>query len=241
MTERSDHPGNAFLPTQWTMVAAAGGQPGPAQREALAGLLRRYLPPLRAYLVRCERLDEAAADDVLSAFVEHKVLQRDLLAEADRRKGRFRTFLLTCLRRFLINERAREGRRRGTALENIPEPVVDRAAPDVFDIAWARQTLAEVLRRMRESCQIARRPDIWGVFEGRIVAPILDGAAVISYESMVERYGYRSPTQASAVLVTGKRMFDRTLREVVGEYASDADEVEEEIRDLFEVLAGGRS
>jgi hypothetical protein len=79
------------------------------------------------------------------------------------------------------------------------------------------------------------------VFEGRIVAPILDGAAVISYESMVERYGYRSPTQASAVLVTGKRMFDRTLREVVGEYASDADEVEEEIRDLFEVLAGGRS
>ena len=48
--------------------------------------------------------------------------------------------------------------------------------------------------------------------------------------------GASSPLQLSNLLVTGKRMFLRTLRGVIAEYARDEDEVEEELRELKRVL-----
>ena len=110
---------------------------------------------------------------------------------------------------------------------------------DVFDVAWARELLGEVLRRMEAECDGARRREIWGVFESRILRPILDNAATLPYEQLVKRFGFRSPTQAANALVTAKRMFARTLRTVVSEYALGEQAVESEIRDLQHILARG--
>jgi hypothetical protein len=44
--------------------------------------------------------------------------------------------------------------------------------------------------------------------------------------------------QAANVLVTGKRMFESVLREVIGEYTDSDQEIDQEIQDLIGVLSG---
>jgi RNA polymerase sigma-70 factor (ECF subfamily) len=233
-----------FPTTSWSLVALAGKGDHQACREALGQLLARYLPALHAHLVYSKRLAPDRADDVLQDFVANKILERALIARADRDLGKFRTFLLTALDRFLLNWIRDAGAKKRGAGEG-SEALGKRAdllssniqARDAFDVVWARGVLAEAIRRMRNECEAAGRLDVWGVFECRILAPILEGAEPADYRELVRRFGLRSPSQASNVLMTAKRMYGRVLRGVVGEYARDAQEVDEEIGELRDILA----
>jgi RNA polymerase sigma-70 factor (ECF subfamily) len=237
-----------FPTTHWSLVGQAGADDPALKRKALGELLTRYLPAIRAYLVVKRRLTPDQADDLFQGFVSSKVLEHDLIAGADRRKGKFRTWLLTALDRYLVSEwRQRTAAKRGgggvVSLDTDAGPAQSRGSADVLDLAWARELLAEVLQRMRAECAAAGRPDLWGVFECRVLAPTLEGAAPLPYEELVQRFGFPSPVQASNALVTAKRTFVRLLHAVIGEYTADPDEIEAEIRDLHRILArsGARS
>ena len=235
----------SFPSTDWSEVEEAGGGSGPAAREALGELLVRYLPALRAHLVRRLRFTPDEAEDLLQGFIADKVVERGLVARADRRRGRFRTFLLAALENYVRSALRR--RRAGKRLPADGKVVnatdhLDRlpsAEPDSrdFDAAWAREVLSETLRRMKRHCAENGREEVWAVFECRILLPTLGRADPVPYRHLLERFGFRSPTQASNVLITGKRMFRRFLRRVVGEYVAGEGEVEEEIEQLRRALA----
>jgi hypothetical protein len=70
-----------------------------------------------------------------------------------------------------------------------------------------------------------------------VLRPSVDGTPPLPYDQLVARFGFRSPGQASDVLMTAKRMFARTLRAVVGEYAEDEQAVEDEISEVRAILA----
>jgi RNA polymerase sigma-70 factor (ECF subfamily) len=72
-------------------VVAAGGRATPEDREALAELFRAYRYPLYAFVRQKGYGPDEARDLTQSYFV--RLLESDLLAAADRTKGRFRTFL----------------------------------------------------------------------------------------------------------------------------------------------------
>ena len=242
--ERSQEKPQVFPTTQWTAVEEAGA-PGSAALEAL---LPRYLPPLRMHLVRHRRLPVQQADDLLQAFLAEKVLERNLLGGAAREKGRFRTFLLVALDRFVSNRLRDEHRlKRSPAQGHAPmDEAIDAPAPGptpsgVFEIEWARQVLGQAVQRMRSDCAASRREDVWGVFEGRVLAPTLEGAEPVPYEQLVERFALADADAASNLLVTAKRMFARRLRGVVGEYMGVGGEIEQEIAELRAVLARGRA
>ena len=57
------------------------------------------------------------------------------------------------------------------------------------------------------------------------------------YEELVAKFGLRSPSEASNLLITAKRMFARVLREVVRETVADEAEVETEIMELKRILS----
>lgn len=233
-----------FPTTSWSLVALAGTEADQATREALGELLTRYLPALRAHLVCSKRLALDKADDVVQDFVAKKILEKDLIARADCDLGKFRTFLLTALDRFLLNQIRDAGAKKraagegSEALGERAEWVLSDSAPsDAFDVEWARGVLAEAIQRMRDHCETSNRMEVWGVFQLRILAPILQGTEPADYRELVERFGLRSPSQASNVLITAKRMYERVLRSVIAEYASDERDIEEEIGELHEILA----
>lgn len=248
----------SFPPTQWSLVGRAGGPSVAEKRRSLEALLTRYLPALRAFLVYRKRLAPDQADDVLQGFVADKVVERDLIAGADRAKGKFRTFLLTALEHYHISQvRKQTARKRapdggqivpldpGSAddaggANQAHDPAAPGPGPDhAYDVAWAREVIAEATRRTQAECESGGRPELWGLLQGRILAPATDGAEPAGYEELITRFGLKSPLQVSNLLVTARRMFARNLKAVVAEYAGDAEEVEEEIRDLKAILGGG--
>jgi RNA polymerase sigma-70 factor (ECF subfamily) len=233
-----------FPTTSWSLVALAG-QDDEARREALGQLLARYMPALRAHLVQGKGLAPDRADDLIQDFVTAKILERDLISRADHQRGKFRTFLLTALDRFLLNQLRDLGAKKRSA-SAAAEPLGERdgrlaAGPgpsDAFDVAWARSMLSEALGRMRAHCEASDRMDVWDVFECRVLGPILEGTEAPDYRELVRRFGLQSPSQASNLLATAKRTFARTLRSVVAEYAGSEEEIEEELGQLREILAG---
>ena len=237
-----------FPTTRWSLVARAGQNDTEARREALEQILVRYLPALRAHLTCGKGLAPDRADDLLQEFVARKILEKDLIAGAEQDLGKFRTFLLTALNRFMINQFRDERAKKRAPCDGVVLGVSDptwlaqtEASPSVaFDVAWARSIVTEAVRRMRAECQESNRMDLWGVFECRVLGPALEGSDPVDYEQLARRFGFQSPTQASNVLVTAKRMYARTLRLVVGEYARSSGEIESEIGELREILASSR-
>lgn len=232
-----------FPVTQWSLVARAGLASVDSRREALGVLLRRYQPALRAHLVVQKRVTPEAADDLLQGFICDKVVEQGLLAAADRGRGRFRNFLLTALDRYVIDharfDAAKKRSPGDTAFADLQRIETAAATPEpseAFAVAWAREVLAEAVRRMETECIGGNRPDLWAVFRCRVLEPTLTGAAPVPYADLIARFGFRSPTQASNVVITSKRMFERVLRQVVGEYAEDESQIDREIQELRAVL-----
>ena len=251
---------NGFPTTRWSLVARAGqagasgeggdARPGAAaddraRREALGHVLTLYLPALRAHLL-AKRVPPDRVDDLLQGFVAAKVIERNLLGAADRARGRFRAFLVTALNHFVANQlrHDRAGKRAPRDAKVLAldaeaglDPADERATADAFDVAWAREALAEALRRVRDECLACGRADLWEVLEVRVLAPALDGAEPLAYAEMVRRFGYATPKQAANALVTAKRRLEQALRSVVAEYASDEQDLEHELAALAAALA----
>lgn len=231
----------AFPVTAWSLVARAASATPEERSAALQALLQRYLPALRARLVVDKRIDEHRTEDLLQEFVTHKILEQDLISLADRTRGRFRTFVLTALDRFIIDRSRFDAAARRSAPHASPDAMEtvtsDDPEPSVaFDLEWARQVIDEAARRMRAHCQTIGRSDLWELFRCRVLDPSLEGADPEPYDQLVKRFGFTSPAVASNALVTAKRMFERTLRSVVGEYASDESEIDREIADLHRAV-----
>jgi DNA-directed RNA polymerase specialized sigma24 family protein len=226
--------------THWSQVTRAGNGDGPA----LEDVLQRYQAPLKDHLRTHFQASMEDAEDWFQGFVQEKVLERSLLASADRGRGRFRTFLLNALERYVI-----QLRRKGSARKRRPEagwitlddlagaePGTSATGATAFDAAWGRAVVEEGLRRMEAECVAKARPEVWGVFQDRLAGPILHGDPVLPYPELVARFGLESPLQAANLLTTAKRMFLRLLEEVVGEYTRTSEETQAELRELEAIL-----
>ena len=227
----------AFPVTAWSLVSRAASATPAERSAALEALLRRYLPALRVRLVVDKRIDEHKAEDLLQEFVAHKILEQDLISLADRAKGRFRTFVLTALDRYIIDRSRFDAATKRSAPHGSPD-AMDTVASDApepsaaFDLQWARQVIDEAARRMHAHCQTTGRTDLWELFCCRVLAPSLEGVEPEPYDRLIDRFKFASPAAASNALVTAKRMFERNLRAVVGEYAGDNADIERELAEL---------
>jgi hypothetical protein len=230
--------------TDWSLVAHAGLPGEQTGLESLNELLSRYRPALKAHLVLKKKFPPAQADDLIQGFLSAKVLDDGLVSRADPRKGKFRTILLTALDHYVISVIRRDGAKKRSPEQGFVS--LDDSAdqfgavqppPDPFDVAWAHEIIVEAQRRVKAECTASGRSAYWSVFESRVVAPIFEGVEPLSYEQVVERFGFRSPTEASNALVTAKRMFVRALRAVVAEYARSEDGIDREIEELRAILS----
>lgn len=95
-----------FPTTEWSKVLNAGRGGFAAAPGALEELCRAYWPPLYSFLRR-QGHSPHDAEALVQGFLA-RVLAREDLAEVGPEKGRFRTFLLTALRNFVIKQALRD-------------------------------------------------------------------------------------------------------------------------------------
>ena len=235
-----------FPPTRWSLVAGACDSLTAVQLRALDELLCLYMPALKRFSVASMRLLPDRVEDLVHGFVADKVMEQKLLRQADRSKGKFRSFLLKCFTNYVNSEQRKErAAKRGPPSSQILS--IEEHAEEIpasgslrhdFDLIWARQVLSETIDRMRRECEEKNRPEIWRLFEIRVLGPALGDADAVPYEALVTKFRLRSPSQAANLLLTAKRMFRRMIEDVVRETVGNDDQVAEEIRDLHKILAG---
>jgi len=229
-----------FPTTDWAQVKGVAQADPDLALRALEGVLQRYYRPLQAHLCAKFQASEDQAADWLQEFIHRKVLLAELLHRASRERGKFRTFLLFALDRFVISELRRanaQSRMPEHGIESLEELSGEVAAVAAADIAamtpnWARAVIEQTLRRMEDECAQHGYGSRWSVFKARLLDPLFEGAESLPYEELIQRLDFRSPAEAANALLTAKRMFHRLLREVVAEYAGEGADVEAEIREL---------
>lgn len=154
-----------FATTHWSLVLAAGRHrphvrpPTQQSQQALAILCETYWYPLYAYIRRRGYSADDAQDLVQEFFVY--LLDQGTLETADRERGRFRTFLLTILQRFLAreHERSRAQKRGGNRrllsidVESAEdryrrEPFHELTPERIYERRWALTVLERGLTRL---------------------------------------------------------------------------------------------
>lgn len=236
--------GDAFPSTSWSLVdrAARGDD---LARTSLSSLLKAYLLPLKAHLIRKGYASREQADDLVQGFIADKVIERDLIASADPDRGKFRTFLATSLERYVTSEyrkqnalkrRPGEGVSQGSGLLGSVASN-DEVSVDSYDIAWAKQVIHQALSEMKRACEERNDPRCWNVFKARILRVTLEGLEPISYAEVIDTEGFASYSQVTKALYRAKQLYVDHLRMVVGRYVSGPEEIDREIGELQDILA----
>jgi DNA-directed RNA polymerase specialized sigma24 family protein len=242
MSNECEENPTGFRTTQWSLVHRAGGASSVTRRASMETLLQRYLPALRAHLIIAKKLPAELANDLLQGFIADKMLEQNLAALAHPSKGKFRSFLVVALNRYVIDQlRRANSAKRGAATSCdllLAELASGEAQPsEQFDLVWARELVARALQLMQEECRSTGRGEIWSIFDCRIVQPAFHGIQAMSYNELVTKFQLQAPLQAYNLLTTGKRMFARCLREAAADYVAGPEMIDEEITDLKSVLA----
>ncbi|MFG0333862.1 MAG: RNA polymerase sigma factor [Maioricimonas sp. JB049] len=241
-SSRSDaDQGDPFATTRWSLVVAARGS-GDESTAALEDLCQAYWYPIYAYIRRRSR-DVHEAQDLTQTFFGH-VLEKGTIAAANQQRGRFRAFLLTACRRFLINEAERAGAaKRGGGCRTLSldfelgesrygTQAIDTDSPErLYEQQWALTLLGRVIERLRQEMSAKGKADQFEVLKTFLAGTPRDGrlAAAANRLGMSE----------GAVKVAAHRMrqqYRELLRSEIAGTLADPTETEDEIRSLFAIL-----
>lgn len=233
----------SFEHTNWFTVKEAGSPASPANDAARTSIYKIYWQPIYFYIRRMGQGPEDAQDLAQEFFA--RLFEKNYLQSADREKGKFRSFLLTMLKRFLADQwdRAHRQKRGGgkqfvsldgqdTELRYRSEPSNGETPETLFEQRWAISLLDQVLKRLEEECASEGKTTIF-----QELKPFLTNEQESSCADVACKLGITE----NNVKVTVHRLRQRCrelLREEIARTAASPAQVEEEIQDLFAVLRG---
>lgn len=248
-SQRRSRGSTQYPTTDWKTVAGIGDLSDADRRShALERLWTQYAPRLMHHLRHRFHMDAGDAEEALQSFVLDKVLVANLFAEADRGRGRFRTFLLRALENHVVSQRRRsqaakrQPERGWIPLDSLPEHSHPDGVPQPsrnLDVVWVEAVLADAASRMQAECEAGGRQDIWTVFNGRGLEALLRGRQPVAYERLAKQAGIADLGKTRLLFHTGKRMFRRAVETVVGELVKGDDRRKEEFEDLVTILFSG--
>jgi RNA polymerase sigma-70 factor (ECF subfamily) len=184
--------------------------------------------------------------DMLQGFFVH-VLDNAVIGAADPSRGRFRTFLLRCLRNFVANEyRSLQAGKRGggvevtsldalrdgegTGFENEPATLADPES--AFDQAWARQVVTRAIESVRAEYTARKQGRLFDV----LLEKLEDASGSEAYAELATQLG-----MSQGALRTGASRLRSRLRERIRDEILDTagnEDVDDEVRHLMRALGG---
>jgi DNA-directed RNA polymerase specialized sigma24 family protein len=231
-----------FATTRWTAVLTAGQAASPRADEALAFLCRTYWYPLYAF-VRRQGYETHDAQDLTQEFFA-RLLAKHYLEKADRRRGKFRSFLLAALKHFLANEwdRVRAAKRGGGQTHiSLDDPHAEEryrleaanslTADKLYERRWALALLERALTRLRQDFSAAGKAKLFDHLKVFLTAE----SAPVSHAEMASALGQTE----GAIKVTVHRMRQRyreLVREEIAHTVASPSEIDEELNDLLAAL-----
>jgi len=247
MADSSDHiPASAreFSTTHWSVVPAAGRDSASQEADAaLAALCRTYWYPLYAFIRRKGHSPHDAQDLTQGFFA--RLLEKNYVAQADRERGRFRTFLLAALSHFLSDEwdKARRQKRGGgrevisfdaaSAEERYRlEPIDHLDAVRLYEHRWVTTLFDKVLARLEQEFRDAGKNALFAGLKSSLLSDP-DGS---TRAQLGTRLGMKEDAVKQAVHRM-RRRYRELFREEIAQTVAGPGEVEEELKHLFAVLS----
>ncbi len=232
-----------FATTHWSIVLAAREEGTTQAQEALAWLCEAYWYPLYAYIRRAGHSAHAAQDLTQDFFT--RLLERDFLADVDPARGRFRSFLLASCRHFLANEHDRERAQKrggGRRLLSFHSPdaetrysrePVDNFTPDrLFERRWALTLLDRVLQRLQDEFRARGKAEQFDVLRLYLIG---DQSAP-THAQAARKLG-TTPGAIKVLIHRLRQRYRELLRAEIAPTVETPEQVDEEIRQLFNALA----
>ena len=236
--------GKRFDETRWSLVQAAGETVNPKAQDALGELCQIYWPPVYAY-IRCRGQDPERAKDLTQGFFT-LLLEKNYIKYARKDRGKFRSFLLTCVKRYMVNEWEREQalkRGGGHSIVSLDldtaesfkyklTPATPQTPEEIYDKLWAFTFVQQVFVQLEKEM---RRPKDRERF--RVLKPFLTGdSETTSYKDV----GAQLDMSEGAVKVAIHRLkskFGKRLRTEVAQTVDSSSKVDEEIRFLLQLVS----
>jgi RNA polymerase sigma-70 factor (ECF subfamily) len=237
-------PTSGFPVTRWTLVIRAGHENRKAADQALEELCRDYWYPVYAFIRRTGNAPEEAQDLTQDFFA--RFLEKRHVTYADPSKGRFRTFLLTSVKHFLIDQAdkrsaaKRGGRERIIGLDCVEGEQryalrgADNQTPEtIFEREWAGTLITRVMEDVRNALEREGRTQFFDRLKQYL--PGTDDA--LPYPDLARELD----TTEGAVKVAVHRLrrrYREMFRAQIAHLVSDAGQVDDEIRHLLHALRG---
>ena len=232
-----------FVTTCWTDVLLAREQDAPGARQALEHLCRLYWYPLYAH-VRQTVNDPHDAEDLTQEFFR-LLIEKNYLGAVDRKLGKFRSFLLVAIKRFVINAHkhaTRQKRGGGQAFisldvelaeSRIHSELATGLSPEqIFERRWAQTILDQAAAQLREEYVANGKQETFDALNSFLTEESRFG----DYAAVAASLGMT----ASTVAVTVHRLRQRyrqLVREAVRPTVSDPAEIEGEVKQLVAALS----
>lgn len=234
--------GERFPHTRYSIVVAAGSPDAEVRERAFDTLIRAYWKPVY-YRLRIQW--NASTDDAKDLTQEFflRAMSKGFFDRYQKDRAKFRTFLRTCLDRFVANERKAAGRlKRGGGVtivdldfddaERFLQSRPDAGDPDrMFHDEWVRSVLHLAVERLRLECQKSGKDRAFQVFLKYDIEAV--GGQAVTYRDLAQEFDI-AVTQVTNQLAVARGLFREQvlicLRELSGS--------EEEFRDNASVLLG---
>ena len=234
------HGPSEFPTTRWSLVAAAGDPHRKETRSALVSLCENYWYPLYAYLRRRGYSADQAQDLTQEFFT--RLLEGRYLDRADPEKGRFRSFILTCLKFFVADEEDRQRAQKRGGGTVVPlefssgeeryqrEPAHDETPERIFERRWALSVLDRVVEKLREEFVQHGRPQHF-----ELLKVFLLGRSDAPYAALAREMNTSEGALKVAIHRLRKR-YRELFRQEIADTVADPADVESELRYLAAVL-----
>jgi RNA polymerase sigma factor (sigma-70 family) len=243
MSTDAPQPREVFATTRWSMVQLAGRHDTVRAQQALADLCSTYWYPLYAFVRRQGCTPEDSQDLTQEFFA--RFLAGNYLANVSPEKGKFRGFLLACMKHFLSNEwdKARAARRGGghrpLSIDEqdaegryLLEPVTELNAEKLYERRWAMTLLDTVLHRMGAEYEREGKQLVFAALK-----PTLAGSRESQPYSELARELNMSEGAVKVAVHRFRQRYRELLRNEIASTVARPEDVDAEIRDLFSVLS----